>query len=48
MQVNAASRNDIQFSRTTGRTTMTESNLDRGVIFILRILLGWTFLYACL
>jgi len=25
---------------------MTESNLDRGVIFILRILMGWTFLYA--
>jgi thiosulfate dehydrogenase (quinone) large subunit len=25
---------------------MTESKLDRGVIFILRILMGWTFLYA--
>ncbi len=25
---------------------MPESNLDRGVIFILRILIGWTFLYA--
>jgi thiosulfate dehydrogenase (quinone) large subunit len=25
---------------------MTESNLDRGVIFVLRILMGWTFLYA--
>ncbi len=25
---------------------MTDSTLDRGVIFILRILLGWTFLYA--
>lgn len=25
---------------------MTESKLDRGVIFILRILIGWTFLYA--
>lgn len=25
---------------------MTESNLDRGVIFVLRILIGWTFLYA--
>jgi thiosulfate dehydrogenase [quinone] large subunit len=24
----------------------TESNLDRNVIFILRILMGWTFLYA--
>jgi len=27
-------------------TQPTESNLDRGVIFILRILMGWTFLYA--
>ena len=26
--------------------TKTESNLDRDVIFILRILMGWTFLYA--
>lgn len=25
---------------------MTESNLDRGIIFVLRILMGWTFLYA--
>jgi thiosulfate dehydrogenase [quinone] large subunit len=25
---------------------MTESNLERGVIFVLRILMGWTFLYA--
>lgn len=25
---------------------MTESNLDRGIIFILRIMMGWTFLYA--
>jgi thiosulfate dehydrogenase [quinone] large subunit len=25
---------------------MTETNLDRGVIFVLRILVGWTFLYA--
>lgn len=25
---------------------MTESKLDRSVIFILRILMGWTFLYA--
>jgi len=25
---------------------MNESNLDRGVIFVLRILIGWTFLYA--
>jgi thiosulfate dehydrogenase [quinone] large subunit len=25
---------------------MTESTLDRGVIFVLRILIGWTFLYA--
>jgi len=25
---------------------MTETNLDRGVIFVLRILMGWTFLYA--
>jgi len=25
---------------------MTESNFDRGVIFILRIMMGWTFLYA--
>lgn len=25
---------------------MSESNLDRGVIFVLRILIGWTFLYA--
>jgi thiosulfate dehydrogenase (quinone) large subunit len=25
---------------------MTETNLDRGVIFVLRILIGWTFLYA--
>jgi thiosulfate dehydrogenase (quinone) large subunit len=25
---------------------MTESNLDRDVIFVLRILIGWTFLYA--
>ncbi|HTZ03594.1 MAG TPA: DoxX family protein [Xanthobacteraceae bacterium] len=26
--------------------TKAESNLDRSVIFILRILMGWTFLYA--
>ena len=25
---------------------MTESNLDRGLIFVLRIMMGWTFLYA--
>jgi thiosulfate dehydrogenase (quinone) large subunit len=25
---------------------MTESNLDRGIIFVLRILIGWTFIYA--
>jgi thiosulfate dehydrogenase (quinone) large subunit len=25
---------------------MKESSLDRGVIFVLRILMGWTFLYA--
>jgi hypothetical protein len=25
---------------------MTESNLDRGIIFVLRIMIGWTFLYA--
>src|ERR1700677_4377921 len=25
---------------------MTESNLDRGIIFVLRILMGWAFLYA--
>jgi thiosulfate dehydrogenase [quinone] large subunit len=25
---------------------MPESNLDRGVIFVLRIFMGWTFLYA--
>ena len=25
---------------------MTETKLDRGVIFVLRILMGWTFLYA--
>jgi thiosulfate dehydrogenase [quinone] large subunit len=25
---------------------MTETNLDRGIIFVLRILMGWTFLYA--
>ncbi len=25
---------------------MPQSNLDRGVIFVLRILIGWTFLYA--
>jgi thiosulfate dehydrogenase (quinone) large subunit len=25
---------------------MTETKLDRGVIFVLRILIGWTFLYA--
>ena len=27
---------------------MTKSKLDRSVIFILRILMGWTFLYAAL
>jgi len=26
--------------------TMTETKLDRGIIFVLRILMGWTFLYA--
>ena len=26
--------------------SITESNLDRGIIFVLRILMGWTFLYA--
>jgi hypothetical protein len=25
---------------------MTETKLDRGVNFVLRILIGWTFLYA--
>lgn len=25
---------------------MTETKLDRGIIFVLRILVGWTFLYA--
>jgi thiosulfate dehydrogenase (quinone) large subunit len=25
---------------------VTESNLDRGLIFLLRIMMGWTFLYA--
>jgi thiosulfate dehydrogenase [quinone] large subunit len=25
---------------------MTETKLDRGIIFLLRILVGWTFLYA--
>src|ERR1700733_5320795 len=25
---------------------MTESQLDRGIIFVLRIMIGWTFLYA--
>ena len=25
---------------------MTESKLDRGLIFVLRIMMGWTFLYA--
>ena len=27
-------------------TAPTETKLDRGVIFVLRILIGWTFLYA--
>jgi len=25
---------------------MVETNLDRGIIFVLRIMIGWTFLYA--
>ena len=25
---------------------MAETNLDRGIIFALRIMIGWTFLYA--
>jgi hypothetical protein len=25
---------------------MTETKFDRGIIFVLRILVGWTFLYA--
>jgi len=27
-------------------TEMTETKLDCGIIFVLRILMGWTFLYA--
>jgi hypothetical protein len=40
----SAVQHDFNFWKET--VNMTETKLDRGVIFVLRILIGWTFLYA--